>query len=182
MYNTAAGWLMTTLDRDPLTVSLVQVATTLPIFLFALPAGALADIVDRRRLLIGVEVATTVLSTIFAALVWSNKVTPGTLLAFTFLLGACGALTAPAWQAVVPQLVPRAELSSAIAANSAGINVSRAVGPALGGAMTAAIGIAAPFWLNAVSNLGIIGALLWWRPPLAGARRLPAERFISAML
>ena len=182
MYSAAAGWLMTSLDPDPLTVSLVQVATTLPMFLFALPAGALADIVDRRRLLIGVEVATTVLAAAFAALVSLDAVTPATLLAFTFLLGVCGALTAPAWQSIVPQLVPRADLSSAVAANSAGLNVSRAVGPALGGAITAAAGISATFWLNAVSNLGIIGALLWWRSPPANSRRLPAERFVNAML
>src|SRR5262249_17396742 len=101
MYNTAAGWLMTSLAPDPLTVSLVQVMTTLPIFLFALPAGALADIVDRRGLLIGVEIATTVLGAVFAGLVWLNAVTPTVLLAFTFLLGVCGALAAPAWQAIV---------------------------------------------------------------------------------
>ena len=182
MYNAAAGWLMTSLDPDPLTVSLVQVATSLPMFLFALPAGALADMVDKRRLLIGVEVATTVLAAALAALVWIDAVTPVTLLAFTFLLGVCSALTAPVWQSVVPQLVPRADLSSAVAANSAGVNVSRAVGPAVGGAITAAAGIAAPFWLNALSNLGIIGALLWWRSPPASSRRLPAERFVSAML
>ena len=182
MYNAAAGWLMTDLDPDPLTVSLVQVATSLPMFLFALPAGALADMVDKRRLLLGVEVATTVLAAALAALVWIDAVTPVTLLAFTFLLGVCSALTAPVWQSVVPQLVPRADLSSAVAANSAGVNVSRAVGPALGGAITVGAGIAAPFWLNALSNLGIIGALLWWRSPPANPRRLPAERFVSAML
>jgi MFS family permease len=182
MYNAAAGWLMTSLDPDPLTVSLVQVATSLPMFLFALPAGALADMVDKRRLLIGVEVATTVLAAALAALVWIDAVTPVTLLAFTFLLGVCSALTAPVWQSIVPQLVPRADLSSAVAANSAGVNVSRAVGPAVGGAITVAAGIAAPFWLNALSNLGIIGALLWWRSPPASSRRLPAERFVSAML
>jgi predicted MFS family arabinose efflux permease len=153
----------------------------LPMFLFALPAGALADIVDRRWLLIGVEAATTVLSAMFAVLVWLSAVTPVTLLAFTFFLGICSALTAPAWQSIVPQLVPRAELTPAVAANSAGLNVSRAVGPALGGVITAGAGIAAPFWLNAVSNLGIIGALLWWRSPQSGGRRLPAERFLSAM-
>src|SRR6202023_819392 len=91
MYNAAAGWLMTSLSADPLTVSLVQVATTLPMFLFALPAGALADIVDRRRLLIVVESAITAVSAIFALIVWFGAVTPVTLLAFTFLAGAGGA-------------------------------------------------------------------------------------------
>jgi len=103
MYNAAAGWLMTSLSADPLIVSLVQVATSLPMFLFALPAGALADIVDRRRFLIAIEGATTVISAIIAALVWLNLVTPGTLLLFTFLLGAGAALTAPAWQSIVPR-------------------------------------------------------------------------------
>jgi predicted MFS family arabinose efflux permease len=182
MYNAASGWLMTSLNADPLIVSLVQVATTLPMFLFALPAGALADIIDKRRFLIAVEGATTAVSAIIAALVWLSLVTPGTLLLFTFLLGAASALTAPAWQSIVPQLVPKQELSAAVAANSVGINVSRAVGPALGGVIIAGFGIAAPFWLNAVSNLGIIGALLWWRSPPTAPHRLPAERLVSAMV
>src|SRR5262245_44059473 len=177
MQNAAAGWLMTELDSSPLTVSLVQVAASLPIFLFALPAGALADIVDRRRLLIVVEIATTIVAAIFAGLVSLNAVTPGLLLAFTFLLGAGAAFAAPAWQAVVPQLVPREDLAPAIAANSAGLNVSRAVGPALGGVITAVAGIAAPFWINAISNVGIIGALLRWRAQAANSQRLPAEHF-----
>jgi len=182
MQSAAAGWLMTDLDPSPLTVSLVQVAASLPMFLFALPAGALADIVDRRRLLIVVETATTVVAAIFAGLVTLNAITPGLLIAFTFLLGAGTALVSPAWQAVVPQLVPREDLAPAIAANSAGFNVSRAVGPALGGVITAAAGIATPFWINAISNLGIIGALLRWRSSAASARHLPPERFTNAML
>jgi predicted MFS family arabinose efflux permease len=181
MYSTAAGWLMTSLNADPLIVSLVQVATNLPMLLFALPAGALADIVDRRRFLIAVEAATTLIAAGIAAIVWLDLVTPSILLLFTFLLGAAAALTAPAWQAVVPQLVPKDDLPPAVAANSAGINVSRAVGPALGGATIAALGIAAPFWLNTVSNLGIISALAWWRSPQARGRPLPAERFVSAI-
>ena len=151
MYNGACGWLMTSLDPDPLTVSLVQVATTLPIFLLAIPAGALADILDRRRLLLTLEVAVTVISALFAAFVWLDLVTPYILLLFAFLIGVGGALSAPAWQAVVPQLVPAQSLQSAIAANSVGINISRAVGPALGGVILARFSFAAPFWLNAVS-------------------------------
>ena len=146
------------------------------------PAGALADIIDKRRFLIVLEVATTVVSAIIAALVWLNLVTPGALLLFTFLLGAGAALTAPAWQSIVPQLVPKQTLAPAIAANSVGINISRALGPALGGVIIAGVGIAAPFWLNAVSNLAIIGALLWWRSPPMAINRLPAERFVSAIV
>src|SRR5216684_3830230 len=151
MYNAASGWLMTSLDPDPLIVSLVQVATTLPMFLFALPAGALADIIDRRRFLIVVEIAITAVSTIFALIVWFGAVTPVILLAFTFLAGVGGALVAPAWQSIVPQLVPKQDLHPAVAANSVGMNISRAVGPALGGVMIVALGIASPFWFNAIS-------------------------------
>jgi len=181
MYNAASGWLMTTLDPNPLVVSLVQVATSLPMFLFALPAGALADIVDRRMLLIVVETATTACAALIAALVWLDLVTPGILVLFTFLLGVAAALAAPGWQAVVPQLVPKQDLGAAVAANSVGINISRAVGPALAGIIIAAWDIAAPFWLNAICNLGIIAALAWWCPPMAPQHRLPPERFIGAI-
>ena len=181
MYNAASGWLMTSLNPDPLIVSLVQVATTLPIFLFAVPAGALADIVDKRRFLIIGEVAVTAVSALFAAIVSVGAATPGNLLLFTFLIGAVAAVTAPAWQSIVPQLVPKQELTPAVAANSVGFNVSRAVGPALGGVIVAVAGIAAPFWINAISNLAVIGALLWWRPPAERRRHLPVERFGSAI-
>ena len=175
MYNAACGWLMTSLDPDPLTVSLVQVATTLPIFLLAIPAGALADIADRRLFLLILEVAVTAISGLFAAFVWLDLVTPRILLLFAFLIGVGGALSAPGWQAIVPQLVPKEDLDPAVSANSVGFNISRAIGPALGGTIIAGFGIAAPFWLNAISNLGVVGALWWWRPPRTRGPRLPAE-------
>jgi predicted MFS family arabinose efflux permease len=181
MYSAASGWLMTSLDPDPLVVSMVQAAGTLPMFLFALPAGAMADIVDRRKFLLISEIVITAVSAAFAAVVWLGLATPGNLLLFTFLVGATNAMTAPAWQAIVPQLVPSQELHPAVAANSVGINVSRAVGPALGGAIVARLGIAAPFWLNAASNLAVIGALLWWRPPRQARPQLPVERFRGAL-
>jgi predicted MFS family arabinose efflux permease len=181
MYNAAAGWLITTLTADPLVVSLVQVATSVPMFLFALPAGALADILDRRRLLLTIVAASMCVSTTIAALVSLDLVNPPVLLFFTFLLGAVAALTAPAWQAIVPNLVPRQNLAPAVAANSVGVNISRAVGPALGGLIIAAFGVAMPFWLNALSNIGIIAALLWWRTAPPPAHRLPAERFAGAI-
>ncbi len=181
MYNAGSGWLMTSLNANPLIISLVQVATSLPMFLFAMPAGALADMVDRRRFLIFGETATMIASAIFAALVWFHLVTPFSLLLFMFLIGAGSALTSPAWQAIVPQLVPTQDLAPAIAANSVGFNISRAVGPALGGLMIASLGIAAPFWFNAISNLATVGALLWWRPPARAVERLPAERLVSAI-
>lgn len=181
MYSAAAAWLMTSLDSDPLMVSLVQVATTLPLFLFAVPAGALADIIDKRRFLLGVVIGISILSLVFATLVTLDRVTPWILLTFMFLVSVGSALDAPAWQSIVPQLVPREDLRSAVAANSVGINISRAIGPALSGVITAAFGIAAPFWVDTFSNLATIGALKWWRPTPKPARRLPAERFASAI-
>jgi MFS family permease len=181
MYNAASGWLMTTLNGAPVAVSLVQVANTLPLFLFAVPAGALADIVDKRKFLIGAEIATTVASAAFAALVSLNLVSPYSLLLFMFLIGIAATMGAPAWQAVVPQRGPRAVLSPAIAANSVGVNISRAIGPALAGVLIAILGIAAPFWINAISNLATVAALLWWRSPPNTRSRLPTERFFSAI-
>src|ERR1700733_8935970 len=123
VFNVASGWLMTSLDANPLTVSLVQVANNLPMFLFAIPAGALVDIVDRRLFLIIGETAVAVPAIAFAALVWLHLITPVSLLWFTFIVTVASAVTAPAWQAVVPQLVPKSEMTAAIAANSVGINV-----------------------------------------------------------
>jgi len=182
MYNAASGWLMVSLNPNPFVVSLVQVATSLPMFLFALPAGALADVFDKRRFLILLEGATTLVSAVFAAMVGFGHVTPVVLLIFMFLIGVGGALTAPAWQAIVPDLVPAKDLMPAVAANSVGINISRAVGPALAGTTIGILGIAAPFWVNAISNLGVIGALLWWRGPHKTPSRLPLERFTSAIV
>ncbi|MGD0418054.1 MAG: MFS transporter [Xanthobacteraceae bacterium] len=181
MYSAASGWLMTSLNPDPLIVALVQAASTLPICLFAIPAGALADIFDKRKFLIVVETLTTAVCAVYAVMVGLGLATPGNLLLFTFLIGAAGAMTVPAWQAVVPLLVPRDDLPAGIAANSVGVNISRALGPALGGALISAFGIVAPFWANAISNLGIVGALLWWRVARRRSSLLPAERFGQAV-
>jgi len=181
MYSSAAAWLMTTLDSDPLMVSLVQVASSLPMFLFALPAGALADTVDKRRFLIGAEIYIAIVSLAFAFMVWAHLITAAGILVFTFLVEIGAALTAPGWQSIVPDLVARADLSPAVAMNSVGVNISRALGPALGGALTVAFGIAMPFWVNGFSNLGTIGALGAWRPPKRAPASLPSERFINAI-
>lgn len=182
MYTAASAWLMVRLNPAPLVVSLVQVANTLPMFLLAIPAGALTDIVDKRKFLIVGEIAIAVVATAFAVLVWQHLVTPVILLVFAFLVAAGDALTSPAYQAIVPMLVPRSEVPRAVVANSAGVNGSRAVGPALGGLLLGAFGIAAPFFINAVSNYGSIGALLWWREPeRGGGQRLPPEHLWSAI-
>lgn len=181
MHDVAAGWLMTSLSPSPLLVALVQTATTLPVFLFSLPAGAVADIVDRRRLLIVVQAALLALSGTLGLLVLLGLADIVTLLVITFLMGTCAAFVAPAWQAIVPALVDRAVLRPAVALNSVGINVSRAIGPALAGLVIAAVGIWAPFFLNTLSYVGVILALLWWRPPPAPARRLPPEHLPGAL-
>ena len=181
MFNAAAGWLMTSLNSSPLIVSLVQVANSLPLFLFALPAGALADMCDKRRLILALEILTTLCSAVFALLVSLHVVTPTALLLFILLVATLGALETPAWQAIVPLLVPKQELPSAVAINSIGINISRVLGPALTGVVILTLGIAAPFWLDAFSNIGVIGVILWWRAPVRTARTLPAEHLTQAI-
>src|ERR1700745_3938600 len=141
MFNAASGWLMTSLNPDPLTVSLVQVASSLPMFLFALPAGALADTVDKRRFLIASQIVITAIAALNAVLVWLDLIDLTILLFFTFLLGAGAAFTAPAWQSIVPQLVPKQDLAAAIASNGVGINISRAIGPGLAGVAIARWGM-----------------------------------------
>ena len=182
MHDVGAGWLMTTLSPSPAIVALVQAATTLPVFLFALLAGAIADRVDKRRFLILVNLILTAAIAVLAGLTALGLVTPLLLLVFTFVIGAGAAFMAPAWQAIVPSLVPREALQPAIALNSMGINISRAIGPALAGFLITAIGLAAPFMVNAVSHIVIIGALLAWKPPATPARSLPPEPIIGAML
>ncbi len=181
MFDMSSNWLMTSLNPDPMMVSAVQVATTLPMFLLTLPAGALTDILDARRLLIGAQVAVTAISIVFAALVTAHWATPAVLLATAFCLGGSGALAAPAWLVITPMLVPKHDLDSAIAINNASYNVSRAIGPALGGLAIATVSIATPFWCFCVGNIAVLGALIWWRAPRRARESLPAERLVSAL-
>lgn len=181
MYSAASGWLMTNLNDNALIVSLVQVANSLPLFVLALPAGALADMIDKRRFILTLEILTTIFTALFALAISLKVVTPAVLLLFILLIGALGALETPAWQAIVPLLVPRPALSSAVAVNSLGVNISRVIGPALAGAIILGFGIAAPFWLDAVSNLGVIAIIFWWKAPARSVNALPAERLVSAM-
>ena len=181
MHDVGAGWLMTELNPSPAMVAAVQAATALPVFLFALLAGAIADIVDRRKMLILVNVFMAITAALLAVLVATGAMTPILLLAFTFAMGAGAAFMAPAWQAIVPVLVERKDLSSAIALNSMGINVSRAIGPALAGFLIVAVGLEWPFLLNAFSIVIIIAALIWWKPPTLKERALPPEHIGGAI-
>ncbi|MGH7492343.1 MAG: MFS transporter [bacterium] len=180
MHDVGAGWLMTSLAPSPLMVALVQVATNLPVFLLALPAGALADVVDRRRLLLVTQGWMLAAAIVLGSLTIAGATTPWVLLSLTFVLALGTAMNAPAWQAITPELVSRQELPAAVTLSGIGINVARAVGPALGGLIIAATGPGVVFLLNGVSFLGIITVLYHWRrPPRESV--LPAERFIGAM-
>ena len=133
MYDTAAGWLMTTFGLDPFEVALLHAATTLPIFLFTLPAGAIADIIDPRRMIIAVSYAIAALMATFAAVVALDYASPFVLLLTTFVLSAAWSLNIPAWLSILPLLVPKPLVPGAIAAHSVGYNLSRTIGPTLGG-------------------------------------------------
>ena len=160
MFDTAMSWLMTSLNPNPLMVSAVQVATMAPMFLLTIPAGALADVVDPRRLLIAAQVGVVAVGVVFAGSVALGWASSPALLATSFLLGAAGALAAPAWQIITPMLVPRSELDNAIAVSNAAYNVSRAMGPALGGVAISAVSLKLPFWVYVATNVFVLGALL----------------------
>src|ERR1044072_5458571 len=180
MHNVGAEWLMTTLAPTPFIVALMQTAETAPTFLLALPAGALADIIDRRRLLLFSQAWMLVAAVGLAVATLAGVTTPVVLLVLTFALGLGAAMNAPAWQAIVPELVPRKELTAAVSLNSVAFNIARAVGPALGGIIVAAAGPCAVFLLNSLSFVGVIIVLYrWQREPVESIS--PTERVVGAM-
>lgn len=180
MHDVGAGWLMTSLSPSPLLVALVQTATTLPMFLLALPAGALADIVDRRKMLLAAQALSLVAAAVLSVLTLQDLITPEVLLAATFMLGIAAALSAPVFQAIVPELVDKQALPDAIALNSLGVNISRAIGPALGGVIVALAGTPAVFALNALSVVAVLFVLFSWKRPET-AHTLPSEHFFGAL-
>src|SRR5213595_975028 len=180
MHDTSAAWLMTGLAPSPLMVSLMQTATSLPFFLLALPAGALADIVDRRRLLLATQVWMLVAATALGVCTVLRLTGPWLLLSLTFGMGLGNALNAPAWQATTPDLVPRQELAGAVALGGISVNVARAIGPALGGLLVAALGPGWVFLLNAASFLGVVLVLARWQHEVPRSR-LPPEDVPGAM-
>jgi len=178
--NVGASWLMTTLTPSPTLVALVQAATSLPMFLLSLPAGAVADVLDRRRLLLVTQIWMTVAAFGLWAFTAAGATTPWVLLGFTFLLGLGAALNGPAWQASIPEMVPREDLPAAVTLGSIGFNIARAAGPALAGLVVAASGPSLTFLVNAISFLGVVVVLFFWRRPREEAM-LPAERIWGAM-
>ncbi len=181
MHDMAGGWLMTTLDSTPYMVAMVQAANTLPVCLLALPAGTLADRMNRRQLLLVVQCAMLCLAALMGALVLADRAGETSLLLISLGLGACVAVMSPTWQAIVPALIPRAEMPQAVALHAVGVNISRAIGPALAGVIIAAFGIAWPFLINALSFLAVILALWHWHEGRQIAPVNPHEPFLAAM-
>lgn len=175
-----AAWLMTSISPSAEFVALVQSASTLPIMLFSLPAGALADNFDRRKMMILAQTFLFFVAIALSVVSFSGWMTPVLLLAFTFLVGFGTAFNGPAWQSLVGEMVPRQDIPGAIALNSMGFNIARSFGPALGGTIVAIAGASMAFAVNAVSYIALIGVLMRWKP--AEVRRtLPPEHLGSAM-
>lgn len=177
----AASWLMVSLGGTADLVALIQTALALPIVLFSLPAGAIADAIGRRQMVLISQAFLLLVSIVLAVYAYLNILTPWSLLVFTFLIGSGKALNNPGWQTMVNELVPRQQLSSAIALNSVGFNLARSVGPAIGGLIVASIGAFAAFVVNALANACVIITASRW-PRSTEERILPPERFGSAVL
>jgi MFS family permease len=175
-----ASWMMTSLASSPQMIALVQASTSLPLMLLSLWAGAVADNLDRRKVMLAAQAFMLLVSVILSAGAWLGMLTPWSLLIFTFLIGCGTAINGPAWQASVGDMVPRPALPGAIALNSMGFNIARSLGPAIGGVIVAAAGAAAAFLVNAISYVGLIAVLFRWRPDLP-PRLLPRERLGVAM-
>ena len=180
MQTVVAQWILVGTPDSAALVALVQVATTLPMLLFALPAGALADIMDRRRLLIAVQLFQLAVGGGLSVLTALDLMPPALLLTFTFLLGSCLAATLPAYQVVVQELVPRNQVRAVASLGGVAVNGARAVGPALAGALLAQVGPSIVFAVTAVAALAFVLALTATRRPPADAA-LPPERFASAL-
>jgi MFS family permease len=186
MQDTAGTWLMTVLTPSPLLIALMQTAASLPVVMLGLLAGATADIFDRRRLLIFWQTWMLGAVALLSALTFFNIISPWVLLILTFMLNVGTAMNSPAWQAIMPELVPREQLPDAVALNSAGFNLARALGPALGGLAVAAFvhastGAAWTFLLNALSFVGVILVLFQWHRNPFFKSALPAERITGSM-
>jgi MFS family permease len=180
MQDVGAGWLMTSLSSSPSMVALVEAADSFPLMLLALPAGALADIVDRRRLLIAIQCYLLIVAGALGVLTLLELTTAWVLIGFVFALGIGSAMMLPAWAAIVPDLVPAEDMPAAVALNSIAINASRAIGPAIAGVLVAAVGAWLVFVLNALSYIGILAVLLQWKREHRKST-LPAERFLTAI-
>lgn len=173
LQSVGAAWLMTELTPSHQLVALVQASATVPIMLFGVFAGAIADNFDRRRVMLAAQVGMLSVSALLALLAYAGWMTPGLLLMFTLGVGVGTALNSPAWQASVRQQVEPGELPQAIALNSISFNIARSIGPALGGVLISIWNPSFAFAINAISYIGIIGVLLWWKPEARPIERRP---------
>src|SRR5258707_14920351 len=165
MQGVGAAWLMVSQGAGPLLVALTQTASAFPFFLLALPAGALGDILDRRKLILTTEVWMFSVAVVLVVLTVLHLITPWVLLFLTLALSIGDALEAPTWRAVLPEVVPQEGLMQAIALNGIEFNLARAIGPALGGFLIAVSGIGTVVWLNAASYLGVLWVVARWKRP-----------------
>jgi MFS family permease/quinol monooxygenase YgiN len=180
MQEVGGGWLMASLTNSPTLIGLLETALTLPIFLLSLPAGALADILDKRRILIATQMWMALFAAVMGIVSFYGGMTPGLLLVLTFVMSVGSAVNGPPWQAILPEIVVREQMPSAVALGSVGFNLARAIGPALGGVIIVALGPWATFTLNAISFVGVVFVLYRWKRE-HHTSMLPAERIMSAM-
>lgn len=175
-----ASWMMASISPSAEMVALVQSSTTLPVMLFSLAAGAIADNYDRRKILLTAQIFMLTVSIGLATCAWFGLISPWLLLTFTFLIGCGTALNNPAWQSSVGDMVPRRDVPAAVTLNSVAFNIARSVGPAIGGAIVAAAGAVAAFAINAFSYIPLLVVLSRWQPPKV-ERLLPRETLLIAM-
>lgn len=175
-----AAWMMTALSSSENMIALVQASTSLPIMLFSLVSGALADSFDRRRIMISAQFLMLTASVMLTVFAWFGWLSPWLLLFFTFMIGCGTALNNPSWQASVGEMVPREDLPAAVTLNSVGFNITRSVGPAIGGVIVAIAGAAAAFLVNTFSYFTLIYALIKWQPP-KNTSTLPREHLLAAI-
>jgi len=180
MNDVAAAWLMTSLSDSALLVALVQAASTLPMLLFGIPSGALADIADRRRVFAGTQLWVTLIAIALWALASSETLSPASLLVLTFANGIGLAMRWPVFAAIVPDIVPASELSAAVGLNGIAINLSRILGPVIAGALLAGVGSSYVFLANVLLSIAAFIQVMRWRSPERESA-LPGERFFIAM-
>jgi len=179
MRDVASAWLVTDLSSAPAAVAVIQAASTIPIFLLAIPAGVLSDILDRRKLLITMQLVLASVSATLMVLSYTSALTVGLLVGLTFVGGVGDALASPTWESIVPELVSRQDLKNAVALTSLGFNIARSIGPAAGGLLLASLGAAAAYSADLASDLVVVAALAWWRRAPSADGEL-SERFFAA--
>jgi MFS family permease len=182
MQDVGEAWLITSLSSSVLVVAVLSAADSLAIFMFSLPAGALADLFDRRRLAIGAQLWLMCISGLLSLLTYTHAIAAGSLIALTFLMGVGAALNSPVWQALIPEVVPRDELPAAVTLGGVSMNVARALGPAAGGLLVAASGPFTVFLLNAATFAYVATVLVAWRRQEVPRLEAPPERWLGALV